>query len=518
MNLENFLNPQGRVASTKTTEKYIRKNFPEEHQKIKTHSDSIGLNGVKFSEEIYHYLNSISSPIKCSTCSIKTTKFEGLLRGYRRYCSSKCSNGSDEVKERKKTSSIEKYGVENPAKSDEVIRKIKNTFDSKYGGNPFSVFREKIAETNLKKYGAVSPLSPESSIMREKFRELQDNFVAKYKDLEVVDYEGIKTGTCQIRCEKCLGIFTISKWNLHQRTKGMMSPCTICNPIGASTESGIEKFIENLLNQIGANYIKGDRKILEGKEIDFYLPEHNLGIEVNGLFWHSEKFKGKNYHIQKSEFAKSKGVRLIHIFEDEIMEKPGLVEGRIKSILGIYERRVFARKCEIRAVSSEDAKKFLDDNHMQGSTGAKVKLGLFFNGEIVSVMTFGGIRVSLGGKPKKNHWELIRFSNKIGISVIGGASKLLNHFKRDFSPEEIISYCDRRWSDGEFYSKIGFDLVGETRVNYWYVKNSRREGRFKYRKDILVSEGHSAEKTESQIMSERGFLKIYDCGNFKFRL
>jgi len=518
MDIQFFLNPEGRVSSTRTTRKYFERNLPEELLLIEQHSTKIGLHDVKFSEEIYHYIHGLSTPVVCTNCAKVKPKFCGLLNGYLDYCSSKCSNGSKQVKDLKEKSYLKKYGVSNPSQAKEVVDKIKETFDLKYGGNPFRVLKDKIKETNLERYGAKHPLSKDSELRKSMSKELLERFVSKYKDLEVLDYEEIKTGTCTIRCKVCSSNFTISKWNLHQRVKNarIENPCTVCNPIGSSSETGIEIFVKKILEDNSISFVEKDRKILAGKEIDFYLPQHRVGIEVNGLYWHSELFKDKSYHLEKTKLAAKNGIHIVHIFEDEIKERPSLVTSRIKSILGIYDRKIFARKCTIREISGEDSKAFLELHHMQGKAGAKIHLGLFFAGELVSVMTFGDLRISLGSKKEDNSWELIRFANKMGYSVIGGASKLLKHFIGAYSPAKIISYCDRRWSNGQFYEKIGFVKIGETVPNYWYVSNSGREGRYNYRKDKLVEAGYPMEKTESEIMRERGFLKIYDCGSYKF--
>lgn len=520
MNIKDFLNPAGRVSSTKTTEKYFIKNLPDEFRSIKEHSEKINLSGTTFSEEIYHYLNKLESPVTCKNCNAKITKFTGLLNGYIDYCSSKCSNNSKVVKDLKEKSYMEKYGVKNPSHSPDVMLKIKETFDSKYGGNPLSVFSERIKKTNVNKYGTAHPLARESNLREKMNKEFFLKFIEKYKDLEIKDYESIKGGTCKVKCRVCSGEFTITKWNLHQRVENMEmeNPCTICNPIGQSLESGIENKIGKILDELKVEYIEGNRSFLEGKEIDFYLPQYKIGIEVNGLFWHSEKFKEKNYHLDKTKKASEKGIKLIHIFEDEIENKLDLVESRIKSIIGSYENKIFARKCKIKEISRKESSEFLNQNHMQGNTGAKIRLGLFFEGQLVSVMTFGSLRISLGSTSKENQWELIRFANKRGNVIIGGASKLLSYFIKKNQPQKIISYCDKRWADGNFYEKIGFSRIKETSPNYWYFKNSRRESRFKYRKDKLINDGYDKGKSESLIMRERGFLKIYDCGSFKFEI
>jgi hypothetical protein len=522
MDIKDFLNEKGRVSSTRSTESWVSKNFPLEFDLIKRHSHSIGLGNCTFSEEIYHYLKDEQSLIKCKNCNINKTKFNGLISGYLDYCSSKCSNNSGEVKSKKEDSYLKKYGVDNPSKSKEILEKIQGVFKEKYGNNPFRLesFKERIKKTNIERYGTESPLAKESLLRESLNKKAIEKFLAKYKDLEVVDFDLNKGGSVRMQCKKCLEFFEISKWNLHQRTKyGLeITPCTICNPIGESQNSQIENFIRKILEDSGLKFSEGDRKILAGKEIDFFIPDKMIGIEVNGVFWHSERFKDSDYHKNKTELAEENGVLLIQIFEDEILEIPELVKNRLHSILGINQRKIFARNCTIKEVGKKEASDFLKSNHIQGNIGSKVRLGLFDGDSLVSIMTLGGLRKNLGSKNKSGYWELIRFCNLAGMNIIGGASKLLSHFIKVYKPDNIISYCDRRWSNGEFYKKIGFTLDWKTKPNYYYVKNRRRENRFKYRKDVLVKEGFDPSKSEASIMNERGFSRIYDCGSFRFIL
>jgi very-short-patch-repair endonuclease len=519
--LENFLNEKGRVSSTRSTEKWIGRNFPEDLKKIKQNTENIGLNPRTFSEEIYHYINGLKSPVVCKGCDEKVTRFSGLLSGYLDYCSYKCSNSSDSVKKKKENTYLNKYGVDNPSKSKEIIEKIQRSFDQKYGGNPFTIkeFQERIKETNLKRYGTSHPLSSNSSLRSSMELDIINKFTKKYKHLEIIEFDTFKWGDVRIKCNNCNEVFSISKWNLHQRTKASSTTeiCTLCNPIGSSKDTALQGFIRGYLNDRGIGFEEGERKILDGKEIDFYIERLKIGIEVNGLYWHSDKFKHNTYHLEKTELALKKGVTLIQITEDEIIETPGLVESRLSSILGLNEIKVYARKCDIREVGKIESSNFIKENHIQGNTGSEISLGLYQENQLMSIMTFGGLRRSLGSKSKERHWELIRFCSRINTTVIGGASKLLNHFIETYDPLLIISYCDRRWSNGEFYKKLGLVLESKTRPNYHYVKNGLRENRYKYRKDVLVSQGFDLNKSEREIMNERGFLRIYDCGTYRFQ-
>jgi hypothetical protein len=522
MNISNFLNGNGRVSSTRTTEKYVGRNFPDDLKNILDHSEKMGTQEVTFSEKIYYYLNKIESPIRCTNCKINKTKYSGLVIGYSQYCSSKCSNSAPEVHVKKIDSYMKKYGVDNPSKSEEVIKKIGQSFINRFGGNPAGVdyIKEKARKTNLEKYGVDNILQKNSPYRVNKELEMKDLFIKKYSDLDIIEYDPDKNGGCLIRCKKCGNEFDISKWNLHQRTKNSWyssTPCTVCYPIGVKQKSFIEDHIRGILEKSGVSFTEKDRKVLQGKEIDF-LVNKNIGIEIDGIFWHSELYKSNGYHLEKTVNSLKSGVKLYHIFEDEIKHKPDIVESRLNSILGIYGKRIYARDCKIEPVTTQQSRDFLDENHMQGFVGANYKSGLYYKEELVSIMTFGSLRKVTGQKSVSGHWELLRFCNKLGVQVVGGAERLLTNFIRSNNPKEIVSYCDRRWSHGNLYLKIGFELIGETRPNYWYVKNGVREHRFLYRKDVLVRQGEDPIKSESSIMEERGFTRIYDCGSYKFRM
>ena len=158
----------------------------------------------------------------------------------------------------------------------------------------------------------------------------------------------------------------------------------------------------------------------------------------------------------------------------------------------------------------------MEENHIQGFVGSNIKLGLFFNNELVSLMTFGNLRKSLGQVSKKGVYELLRFCNKINISVIGGASKLFKFFIKNYKVEEVISYSLNSYSDGNLYKNIGFNLENNTDINYFWCKNGIKYHRFNFRKDKLVKEGYDVTKTESEIMYERGYFKVFDCGSKKW--
>ena len=291
--------------------------------------------------------------------------------------------------------------------------------------------------------------------------------------------------------------------------------CPKCNNNGTSK---MEKEIVEFIKELGLGVEENNITVLGGKELDIYIPEKQIAIEFNGLYWHSDLFKEDKYHLKKLEECESMGIKLIQIFEDEWLNKQEIVKSRLRNILGKIENKIYARKCIIKELDSKTVTKFLNENHLQGTVGSKIKLGLFHNDELVSIMTFGNLRKNLGQKSKDDTFELLRFCNKLNINIIGGASKLFKYFISNYSCVSVISYSDRRWGSGELYGTLGFKHIHNSQPNYFYVKNGevKREARFKYRKDILVSEGFDKNKTEKQIMIDRNYFRIYDCGAMKF--
>ncbi len=289
-------------------------------------------------------------------------------------------------------------------------------------------------------------------------------------------------------------------------------------PKCAQTYDKIEQEIKDFITSMGLDIVINTRKIISPYELDIYIPNKSLAIEFNGLYWHSEKYKPNNYHLIKTKLCEDKGIQLIHIFEDEWLFKKEIVKSRLTYLLGQTNIKLYGRNCIIKNVNQKDSEHFLIENHIQGNCRAIKRIGLYYNDELVSLMTFSNYRKIMGKQTKDNSFELLRFCNKLNTTVIGGADKLLKHFIKTFKPDEIISYADRRWSQGDLYEKLGFKKSHSSKPNYWYILNEKRVHRFNFRKDILVKEGFDESKTEHEIMNSRNIYRIYDCGSHVFIL
>ena len=354
----------------------------------------------------------------------------------------------------------------------------------------------------------------------------KDAFVEKAKiihndryDYSKVEYVNAHTKVCIICTEH--GEFWQTP-NNHLNGNG----CPLCKnrKIGDVLRDTVEGFIEksNELNEI-TNCLKvlspqqRNREILRNREIDVYIPSLKLGIEYNGLRWHSEKFgKNKNYHLDKLNKCNEQGIRLVQIFEDEWINRREICESKLKQICGLNTNpKIYGRKCEIREISKKDeVYEFLDKNHIQGRTGFTVGLGAYHEGKLVGVMTFK--------KEKEGYWDLNRFATDINYQCIGIGGKLFKHFIRNYPFIEIKSFADRRWTTdptNNLYTKLGFNFDSYVPPTYWYYKDGEiaRHHKFGFRKQILHKRySLPLDLKESEMAERLGYTRIWDCGLIKY--
>jgi len=312
------------------------------------------------------------------------------------------------------------------------------------------------------------------------------------------------------KCNKCKVILET------QIRNGYLPNCKYC-----SVYKGYSSVEEELINFIKDNYLEGDiilksRKLLLGnREVDIYLPNINLAIEMNGLYWHSEIWgKYKNYHLDKTKELLEHNIRLIHILDHEWVTKNNIVKSMLLNLIKKTPNKIYARKCIIKEVDYNTKNNFFINNHIQGDCPSKTNIGLFFNDELVSCMSFGKERFK---KQSESH-ELLRFCNKLNINVIGGASRLFKHFLKNYSPKNIITFADRRFSQGNLYNVLGFKFIEYTSPNYIYWKNFQIFNRIYFQKHKLKDklEIFDKDKSEYENMVINGYNRVWDCGNYKF--
>lgn len=279
-------------------------------------------------------------------------------------------------------------------------------------------------------------------------------------------------------------------------------------------ETGLFEFIkENLPEDL---VIRSDKELLSGLEVDILIPSLKIGVEYNGGYFHCDLFKDRKYHLNKTQEALDKGYRLIHIWEHDWTHNREIVKSILLNILSKTVKRVYARKTEIVTLTAKEANTFLNENHLQGASVSRVRFGLKYQGDLVSVMTFSGLRKAVGMDTRDNHYELVRFCNKKEHTVVGGASKLFKYFIKEYSPDRVISYASRDWSIGGLYENLEMVFKGYTSPGYFYVKSKIKYTRFNFQKHKLVEQGADPSKTEYEIMLEKGYYRVWDCGNLRY--
>lgn len=478
---------------------------------------------------------------------------------------------SRELKEKKEQNNLKKYGVRHTLQLESTKEKSKQTWKKKYGAEHPMLNREMVEKTiarNIEKYGARSTAQLEGAKQKQEKTNIErygckcalcneeiksksvktcqekygtdnamqdmrtremtsfsrlmksfDNVMERWKPHVIPlfvkeDYKGFdKPFEYKWKCSICGTEFEQRIYVTGLGEDRYIPRCPSCYPLKESMgEQEVRHFIESVYDKRIETH---DRNMIRPLELDIYLPDKNVAIEFDGLYWHSEeKGKDEGYHLNKTEECERKGVHLIHIFEDEWNHRQEIVKDRIRSIFGL-NKKIFARKCVVKELNSKDCNEFLDINHLQGRDNSKYRYGLYFEEKLVALMTFSKPRFN-----KNYNYELIRYCSKIGYNVVGGASKLLAYFRK-LHNGSMVSYADRRYSDGNLYNKLGFAKIGVSKPNYWYVKNNEKLNRYRCQKHKLaklLGNGYDENLSEYENMVLNGYNKIYDCGNLVYAL
>ncbi len=320
-----------------------------------------------------------------------------------------------------------------------------------------------------------------------------------------------------LQCDICNSQFTRTVNVFYKSKNHFKNLCPVCNPTKSISDLEIELKLYIKSVYIGL-MIDNDTTILHGKEIDILIPDLNIGFEFDGVYWHSSfRNDNPNHLLWKTKLAATKGISLYHIFEDEWVNKKEIVKSRIRHILRINFDRIHARKCIIQKISNVEKNSFLSTYHLQGSDISGIRYGAYHNNQLVAVMTFTKTSFVKGGDGLS--YELNRFAVIKDVTIPGIASKLLKTFMNEYAPERLISYADRRWSNGNVYKQLGFKFVEETPISHWYFKGTcdriHRSVFMKHKQEKLLKT-YDATLTEKENMLNNGYGIIYDCGTTKW--
>ena len=404
-----------------------------------------------------------------------------------------------------------KYGGNGYSK--ERSDKIHQTKLEKYGENYGRIAFEKEKQTCKELYGDENYRNPnkiKQTLNKNRLKFCEENDCSLFSEIfgTSVDHNRNTLNFCMDN----LGIELIPyKTVLYIKNEDIEPLKEELKKIGYNHTSVGEKELADFIKSIcDCEVIENDRSVISPRELDVYIPSKNVAIEYNGLRFHSTQFgTDKEYHLGKTLGCEEKGIRLIHIFEDEWKYKKEIVKSIISSALGIYEQKIFARKCEVREIDNDVFRKFCNENHIQGECNSSERLGLFYNGKLVQAIGFCKSRFT------KDENELVRMVTKLNTQVIGGFSKLMKYYGKD-----CISYIDRRLFNGKGYKASGFEYVQTNKPNYYYTKEFDRYYRMNFTKKNIAKKfpnEYDPNLTEEENMKKLGFYRIYDCGTIKVK-
>lgn len=484
----------------------------------------------------------------CPTCG-KETNFNSFTEGYHKFCSISCLNkgnyhkeksretsmrkwgvphplqseklkqqlieknmeefgyawkiGTPEMREKITDSVHEKYGVDNVFADETVKQKVRETKEEKYGGVGLNspIIREKVKETNIQRYGVENVFASEEVI--EKLHDIREEWVEKFEHENDVTlgmklFERFGTGFMQAKIVEPI-IYNGSRFYKNSDIPYIEKCYELSRGNISISEVEIGDFIERV-----TNVERNTRKIIPPYELDLFIQDKKLAIEINGIYWHSTNSgKSKDRHLKKTLACNKLGIRLIHINEFEWKNKRDICKSILLLALGIYETIIDVDDCEIREVNEPESNIFLDKNHIQGSISSSYQLGVYYKNELVQLVTFNMV---------DEYTELLRDCTKLNTLVIGGFDKLMQT-----QPFEVVhSFVDRSKFPCDEYVEHGWKVVGETSPSYVYYKENECFSKQceQYLAQLLGNEFDQNETIEQNLLRNR-YLQVYDCGSIE---
>lgn len=407
--------------------------------------------------------------------------------------------GKDALEKYKQTC-LENFGVENPQQCQTIKDKVKSTNLKKYGGGVLlaPVAQKKYRQTCLRNLGMENPQQSKQIQDKTKTTNLK-----KYGSTTPQGNISIQNKTKETFINRYGEDFGKIRYSIGENNNNGIHPMQLCERPHYTVSKGELNLAETIRNRFNVEVEQSNRTVLNGKEIDIWVPSKNLGIEYNGEYWHSEAVDCPHYDMRNKQLlAKNQGISLINIWESEWQNRPEQILNFLEARIG-NPTKIFARKCEIDTLHHQAAKEFINSYHIQQIQAVKLAYGLYHNGELLSCMVFD--------KHHRNNkeWVLKRFCTKTGSLIVGGATKLLKNAIEDQQFSSLTTWSNNRWSEGNVYQKMGFNLKAEYDPDYAYWTGSTiRSKQSCQKKSIGAREG----QTERDRTIELGFTRIWDCG------
>lgn len=432
------------------------------------------------------FLNNNVRP-SCLVCGGET-RYVSLSSGFKKYCAADAASASGKLGGKLK----ETWNRGKTKETDDRVLALSKRVSG--SGNPF--FGKTHSDATKKRNADAHRLRFEEVLKRVSESSPNAEVVSDWRSYDTQD------SLLRVACKECRTEDEVSFFNLKRCWR-----CKKCSPLGSRQQLEIADYVRSL----GFTVHDSVRDVINPLEIDVWVPERNLAIEYHGLYWHSggrEETFDKGRHRRKYEMCRDRGIKLLQVFSDEWIFKRDICKSIIRNALGLNELKLNARDCRVVDISTEEAKAFLEKTHISGYTRSKRKFGLIHR-------EMGLVGVATTRTPIQTKWghlnELARMSFSSGVTVRGGASKLLARVKlQSLSDnfEGLLSYADLRFGSGRVYEKCGLTPVGESSINYWYTDGHQRLDRFAFR----AQKG----KSEAEVARDAGVRQVWGPGNGVF--
>ena len=516
-------------CTASTISKYIRKwGLKEEKRQCKAEQDerlrlsieSLFSEGYNYSETCRELGMPLSTlrrfcsehdlePLPMTTCSIEVDEQE-IINAYR--------------EERKSISAI----AEETNLPYSRIRKILISNDVDLRSNQIDVDKDALYQRYVVDKASYGELTTEFDIAPVTLNRLLMRYgIPKHRDVQHAENWENENFTSYVKQEvdrlgralyvdELASYFDVTRTSIHRKIRALKLEQHL-----NKDDSEHEARWKLWLDDNGIEFIQNDRTLIAPLELDFYIPQFKVALEINPTFTHnSDKsvFEGAlpkpaSYHQDKARQCEEHGINLIHVFDWYDTAKLQEI------LLGICQRntRIYARNTTVGKVEAGEERRFLEENHLQGYCKSEYCFGLYDgDGDLVSLMSFAKPRF---GNIDNAEWELLRFCCAGHVSVVGGASKLFAAFAREHNPETVMSFCNYDISNGGLYKALGFEFSRLTRPSYYWVRFTDSSEYYSW--NLILSKGVDAVlqtdygkgRSNIELMLEDGFVRVYNSGN-----
>lgn len=418
-------------------------------------------------------------------------------------------NSMNKINEKKINTYRKHYGVNWGLQSTEVKEKSKKTLIAKYGADNISKSAHFYKLQNTES-------SPEQINNLMQFKSNPDSYLSNLSEKPTLRDLSNQFGIRDSSVGYLIDQLGIDKDKIEY--------------VYSYMEDEVYDFLLKL--NLNTEIIRNTFKIITPYELDIYIPKYKFAIECDPTSTHNSSFGAwsvnddplpRIYHKLKTDLCENLDIRLFHIFGYDWSNNKSIILSMIENALGKTSNKIYARKTIIRPVSYSDSAKFLQENHRQGNTVNSIRIGLYHKDELVSLMTFGKMRKTIGKSDNKDTYELSRFCSKRNTLVVGGASKLFEYFVSKYNPVSVISFSDRAHTSGNLYETLGFKEVRRSDPGYVWVRlkddtawsrvNAQKKNIVNFLKDPSID----LSKSEFEIMEDHKYAAVFDSGTITWQ-